>query len=82
MAKADLDQSEAVAGLQRLALVSNGEDASEDAFQAEVSRIYQQASATTKPFYDRGAMSSNGEMTDNWIIRWLLWQAMHQPNGR
>ncbi|CAK1363490.1 hypothetical protein CB0940_04452 [Cercospora beticola] len=73
---------EAAAGLQRLSRSVGNEDPSEEAFRAEILLIYQDASSQTKSVYDRGALRVDGAMTDNWVIRWLLWQAMHQPNGR
>ncbi|KAI5367176.1 hypothetical protein Slin15195_G023020 [Septoria linicola] len=78
----ELMQTEAIAGLQRMTQANSGGDASEVDFRAEVLRIYQGADPSTKPVYDRGATLSNGTMTDNWVIRWMLWEAMHQPNGR
>ncbi len=61
---------------------SGGDDVSEVAFCIEVLQIYQDAHTSTKRIYDRGATLVDGVMTDNWVIRWMLWEAMHQPNGR
>ncbi|KAF2206311.1 hypothetical protein CERZMDRAFT_89403 [Cercospora zeae-maydis SCOH1-5] len=75
-------KGEAAEGLRRLSRAVDNEDPSEEAFREEILSIYQAASAQTKVAYERGALRIEGTMTDNWVIRWLLWQAMHQPNGR
>ncbi|KAM3420422.1 hypothetical protein BST61_g3695 [Cercospora zeina] len=78
----DRMKGEATEGLRRLSRAVGDDDPSEEAFRAEILSVYQSASAQTKLIYERGALSNEGAMTDNWVIRWLLWQAMHQPNGR
>ncbi|EME83554.1 uncharacterized protein MYCFIDRAFT_81604 [Pseudocercospora fijiensis CIRAD86] len=69
-------KAEVAEGYRRLG--GNGTAVQENAFRQEVRTIYESASPATKMVYDRG-LTSNVE--DNWVIRWLLWQAISLPNG-
>ncbi|KAL1621513.1 hypothetical protein UCDDS831_g03342 [Diplodia seriata] len=46
----------------------------ETAMHREVLRIYSLASPTTQPYYLLGRFL-DGENEDNWVIRWMLWNA-------
>ncbi|KXT09911.1 hypothetical protein AC579_9487 [Pseudocercospora musae] len=69
-------KAEVAEGSRRLG--GNGSGVQENAFRQEVRTIYESASPATKTVYDRGLTS---DVEDNWVIRWLLWQAITLPNG-
>ncbi|KAK4504421.1 hypothetical protein PRZ48_005337 [Zasmidium cellare] len=77
-------QTEAAAGSRRL-LAQRGNanvQVDEENFRREVLAIFASASPETRRLYDFGiAYGSDGSVVDNWVIRWMLWQAIHQPNG-
>ncbi|KAF2168530.1 hypothetical protein M409DRAFT_53193 [Zasmidium cellare ATCC 36951] len=79
-----LMQNEAAAGSRRLLAQRGNANAQidEESFRREVLAIYASASSETRGLYDFGiAYGTDGSMIDNWVIRWMLWQAIHQPNG-
>lgn len=55
----------------------------EQSFRREVLAIYASASPETRRLYEYGvAYGSDSSVVDNWVIRWMLWEAIHQPNGQ
>ncbi|EME46004.1 hypothetical protein DOTSEDRAFT_70118 [Dothistroma septosporum NZE10] len=80
-----LMQQEASAGCRRM-IASNRYDSpgqvSETAFRQEVLQVYRTAERDTRRLYDMGVVvGADGSANDNWVVRWMLWQVMHQPNG-
>ncbi|KAI5367579.1 hypothetical protein Slin14017_G026150 [Septoria linicola] len=77
-----LMKREVLAGVRRLSDAGYNDNESESALQVEIVRIYQDASTATRSVYDRGVVGEGDQAHENWVIRWLLWNAMNQPNGR
>ncbi|KAK4626100.1 hypothetical protein CLAFUW4_04632 [Fulvia fulva] len=78
-------QQEASAGCRRLLAPGRHDSADhvdEIGFRQEVLQIYQAARPETRRLYDLGVVTGpDGIANDNWVVRWILWQTMHQPNG-
>lgn len=53
----------------------------ETSTHAEILRIYQRASSSTRAVYDRGR-DTDGVAEENWIIRWCLWHAFRYRDQR